>query len=71
MLLPTVVISGVMILMSASALAALYWATQDGQFMNLEKGAESIFDKDEPIGKCTDAFPGTSSSATSFTNNGK
>ncbi|PTY06731.1 hypothetical protein DB346_00245 [Verrucomicrobia bacterium LW23] len=57
-LMPTLVIFGMMIAMSASALAALYWATQDGQFVDIEKNAECIFDKDEPIGKCTDYFPG-------------
>ncbi|MFO7724112.1 MAG: hypothetical protein R6V45_01070 [Oceanipulchritudo sp.] len=39
------------------ASAALYWAHKHGQLSNLEKGATSIFDEDEPMGEVTDSFP--------------
>lgn len=42
---------------SASAVYALYWSAGAGQFHRIEKGAESIFDEDEPIGVQTDSFP--------------
>ncbi len=37
--------------------AALHWAHRNGQLSNLDKGARSIFDEDEPEGEITDAFP--------------
>lgn len=40
---------------------ALFWAHRNGQLSNLEKGAQSIFDEDEPEGLITDAFPTKSS----------
>ena len=40
------------------AAAALYWAHRHGQLQNLDQGAESIFDEDEPLGERTDFFPG-------------
>ena len=39
------------------AALALHWAHKHGQLTNLEKGARSIFDEDEPMGEVTDAFP--------------
>jgi len=39
------------------AALALHWAHKHGQLTNLEKGAQSIFDEDEPMGEVTDAFP--------------
>ncbi len=39
------------------AVAALVWAIRGGQFDNMQRGATSIFDPDEPIGRRTDAFP--------------
>ena len=36
---------------------ALHWAHKNGQFSNLDKGARSIFDDDEPLGQVTDQFP--------------
>jgi nitrogen fixation-related uncharacterized protein len=42
---------------TAAAVLAFYWAAQDGQMSNLEKGAKSIFDADEPEGRATDSFP--------------
>jgi nitrogen fixation-related uncharacterized protein len=48
----------VAVAITASAVYALYWASGKGQLRDLEKGAESIFDDKEPIGKPTDFFPG-------------
>lgn len=45
-------------LLSGSALFVFYWAVKSGQFRDLKKGSEVIFDSDEPIGKPTDSFPG-------------
>jgi len=42
----------------ASVVYALYWASKKGQLRDFEKGAESIFDDEEPIGRQTDFFPG-------------
>ncbi len=41
----------------ASAVYALHWAIKTGQFREVEKGATSIFDDEEPIGTSTDSFP--------------
>ena len=40
-----------------AAALALHWAHKNGQFSNLDKGARSIFDDDEPLGQVTDSFP--------------
>lgn len=40
-----------------AAALALHWAHRNGQLKNLEKGATSIFDEDEPEGEITDSFP--------------
>ena len=40
-----------------AAACALHWAHKNGQFSNLDKGARSIFDDDEPLGEVTDRFP--------------
>jgi len=45
------------------AVGALVWAISEGQFRDFAKGAESIFDEDEPIGVPTDGFPGEASTA--------
>jgi len=42
--------------LTGSALVAFYWAAKNGQFRDLQKGSEVIFDEDEPIGKPTDFF---------------
>lgn len=39
---------------TASAVYALHWAVKSGQFHNLEKGATTIFDEEEPMGVPTD-----------------
>lgn len=40
-----------------AAAFALNWAHRNGQLSDLEKGAESIFDEDEPLGEVSDQFP--------------
>lgn len=40
-----------------AAAYALHWAHKKGQLSNLEEGARSIFDEDEPEGEITDQFP--------------
>lgn len=47
----------------ASAVYALYWASKKGQLRDFDKGAESIFDDEEPIGRPTDFFPGKAPAA--------
>ena len=39
------------------AAMALHWAHKHGQLSNLDKGAKTIFDDDEPMGEVTDQFP--------------
>lgn len=41
-------------LVVASAVYGLYWASKKGQLQNLEEGAKVIFDEEEPIGTVTD-----------------
>ncbi|MGA1205562.1 MAG: hypothetical protein ACO3ZW_07115 [Opitutales bacterium] len=41
----------------AAAALALHWAHKHGQLSNLDKGARTIFDEDEPMGEVTDHFP--------------
>ncbi len=48
---------GGLVFLSGSALAAFFWSVRTGQLNNLPKGAESIFDQDEPVGAPTDRFP--------------
>jgi nitrogen fixation-related uncharacterized protein len=50
----------VMIGISASAVWGLWWALKGGQMSDFQKGATTIFDKDEPIGRPTDHFPRSS-----------
>ena len=45
-----------LVFFGGSTLAAFYWAARSGQFRNLEDGAKSIFDQDEPLGTATDSF---------------
>jgi len=52
-----ILIIGGLIFLSGSALIAFYWAAKSGQFRDLKKGSEVIFDDDEPIGQPTDKFP--------------
>ncbi len=46
------------VLFLSSTVYAFCWSSQRGQLRAFEKGAESIFDDEEPIGKPTDFFPG-------------
>lgn len=57
MMVAAILILGGLIFLSGSALIAFYWAARSGQFRNLKKGSEVIFDEDEPIGQSTDRFP--------------
>jgi cbb3-type cytochrome oxidase maturation protein len=45
-----------LIFFGGTTLAAFYWAAKTGQFRNLDAGAKSIFDAEEPVGTATDAF---------------
>jgi cbb3-type cytochrome oxidase maturation protein len=57
MTIAAILILGGLIFLSGSALIAFTWAAKTGQFKDLKKGANVIFDEDEPIGKPTDRFP--------------
>jgi nitrogen fixation-related uncharacterized protein len=41
-------------LVVASAVYGLYWASKKGQLQDLEEGAKVIFDDEEPLGQPTD-----------------
>jgi nitrogen fixation-related uncharacterized protein len=43
--------------LTGSAVYALYWSSKHGQLRDFERGAVSIFDQEEPVGKMTDHFP--------------
>jgi cbb3-type cytochrome oxidase maturation protein len=43
-----------LLIFGGAAVLALAWAISSGQMENLSRGAESIFDADEPIGEMTD-----------------
>jgi cbb3-type cytochrome oxidase maturation protein len=43
--------------LSGSAVYALFWASKHGQLRDFERGAASIFDDQEPVGRTTDHFP--------------
>jgi cbb3-type cytochrome oxidase maturation protein len=47
----------VAIAISGTAVYALYWSSKHGQLRDFERGASSIFDEQEPVGKMTDHFP--------------
>jgi nitrogen fixation-related uncharacterized protein len=53
----------VAVLITSSAVYALHWSSKTGQLRDFEKGAASIFDESEPVGKPTDFFPGKSKPA--------
>jgi cbb3-type cytochrome oxidase maturation protein len=42
---------------SGTAVYALYWSSKHGQLRDFDRGATSIFDEQEPVGKMTDHFP--------------
>jgi len=56
-ILAIIMIFGLLAAFSASAVWALWWALKGGQFSQFQKGATSIFDAGEPIGRPTDSFP--------------
>jgi cbb3-type cytochrome oxidase maturation protein len=45
------------IALSGTAVYALYWSSKNGQLRDFERGAQSIFDEQEPVGRMTDHFP--------------
>lgn len=47
----------VSLLVTGSAVYALYWSSKKGQLRDLDQGALSIFDEQEPVGRPTDHFP--------------
>jgi cbb3-type cytochrome oxidase maturation protein len=51
-----VLLAAGMVFFGGTTVAAFYWAARTGQFRNLEEGARSIFDGDEPVGSATDTF---------------
>lgn len=51
-------IFGIACLFFLGAAYALHWAHKNKQLENLEEGAMSIFDEEEPAGEQTDFFPG-------------
>ncbi len=55
--LPSIIMFVVIVALTGTAGWALWWAIKTGQFANFEKGATSIFDDEEPLGRPTDAFP--------------
>ena len=47
-------IVGSVVLFGGAAALALGWAVRDGQFLNLDRGARSVFGPDEPVDEPTD-----------------
>jgi cbb3-type cytochrome oxidase maturation protein len=52
-----VLVFSVLGLITISVVLAWLWAVKTDQFSDFKKGATSIFDEDEPIGRVTDVFP--------------
>ncbi len=46
---------GIALLFGATAVWALAWAIHTGQFADFGRGAASIFDDEEPVGRVTDS----------------
>ncbi len=57
MFLISMIIWATALLAAVMTVWALTWAIKRGEFRNLRKGAASIFDAGEPIGRQTDYFP--------------
>lgn len=53
-----VLVWGFAALCGLSAVYGLVWAVRHGQVGDFTRGAASIFDDEEPIGRMTDRFPG-------------
>ena len=49
---------GSWVLFGVVTIWALGWAVRTGQFNQLDHGASTLFDEEEPIGRMTDTFPG-------------
>jgi cbb3-type cytochrome oxidase maturation protein len=58
MTLAYMLIWGSWVAFGLSAVWALVWAINHGQFQDPEEASKSIFDDEEPIGQMTDCFPG-------------
>ncbi len=52
-----IIVIGAGVLFGTAAALALGWSLNNGQFENFERGSQSIFGPDEPVGITTDAFP--------------
>ena len=46
------------VVLTGTAVYALFWSSKHGQLRDFERGARSIFDEQEPVGQMTDRFPG-------------
>ena len=57
MTLAFVIIFGTVAALGLTVLWAFTWAIRTGQLENFQRGATSIFDSDEPLGRVTDQFP--------------
>jgi nitrogen fixation-related uncharacterized protein len=57
MTLMVFVIWGFAVACGLTAVAALVWAIRSGQMRGFGRGATSIFDDEEPVGRMTDGFP--------------
>lgn len=55
--MPYALVFLVLVGFAGSALLGFWWAAAHGQFSGIERGAASIFDAEEPVGKSTDGFP--------------
>ena len=56
-LIASIFVSGLLCTRLVSGGWGRWWAGRGGQFSEFQKGARSIFDEQEPIGRPTDAFP--------------
>jgi nitrogen fixation-related uncharacterized protein len=54
-----VLVFGLIAAFSASVVWAFWWAVRGGQLSEFQKGATSIFDADEPVGRPTEGLPRT------------
>lgn len=52
-----VFIFGSVAVAGATAAFGLVWALKHGQMQRFSRGATSIFDDEEPVGRVTDGFP--------------
>ena len=56
-LIASIFVYGLLFTLLVSVVWGMWWAVRGGQFSEFQKGARSIFDEQEPIGRPTDAFP--------------